>query len=89
MNNQKRKNKEMDNGVTTLKGLREQAGLSVKEVAKILGVTINAIRNYELGWRKIGIEQVLRLVEAYDTSAEEVIKAQLNSCLRAQEGNLR
>ena len=84
MNNQKRKNKEIDNGVTTLKDLREQAGLSVKEVAKILGVTINAIRNYELGWRKIGIEQVLRLVEAYDTSAEEVIKAQLNSCLHAQ-----
>lgn len=88
MNNQKRKNKEMDNGVTTLKDLREQAGLSVKEVAKILGVTINAIRNYELGWRKIGIEQVLRLVEAYDVPAEEVIKAQLNSCLHAQEGNL-
>lgn len=88
MNNQKRKNKEIDNGVTTLKDLREQAGLSVKEVAKILGVTINAIRNYELGWRKIGIEQVLRLVEAYDVPAEEVIRAQLNSCLRAQECNL-
>lgn len=84
----KRKNKEIDNGVTTLKDLREQAGLSVKEVAKILGVTINAIRNYELGWRKIGIEQVLRLVEAYDVPAEEVIRAQLNSCLRAQECNL-
>lgn len=88
MNNQKRKNKEIDNGVTTLKDLREQAGLSVKEVAKILGVTINAIRNYELGWRKISIEQVLRLVEAYDVPAEEVIRAQLNSCLRAQEYNL-
>lgn len=88
MNNQKRKNKEIDNGVTTLKDLREQAGLSVKEVAKILGVTINAIRNYELGWRKIGIEQVLRLVEAYDVPAEEVIRAQLNSSLRAQECNL-
>lgn len=89
MNNQKRKNKEIDNGVTTLKDLREQAGLSVKEVADILSVTINAIRNYELGWRKISIEQVLTLSEAYEVSAEEVIKAQLNSCLRAQEGSLR
>ena len=73
----------------TLKALREQAGLSVKEVANILDVTVNAIRNYELGWRKINIEQVLRLVEAYEVPAEEVIKAQLNSCLRAQEGSLR
>lgn len=89
MNNQKRKNKEMDNGVTTLKDLREQAGLSVKEVAKILGVAAQTLYRYEQGTRRISLEQVLRLVEAYDVPAEEVIKAQLNSCLRAQECNLR
>ena len=84
MNNQKRKNKEIDNGVTTLKDLREQAGLSVKEVAKLLGVTTQTLYRYEQGTRRISLEQVLRLAEAYDTSTEEVIKAQLNSCLRAQ-----
>ena len=84
MNNQKRKNKEIDNGVTTLKDLREQAGLSVKEVAKLLGVKTQTLYRYEQGTRRISLEQVLRLAEAYDTSTEEVIKAQLNSCLRAQ-----
>ena len=88
MNNQKRKNKEIDNGVTTLKDLREQAGLSVKEVAKLLGVETQTLYRYEQGTRRISLEQVLRLAEAYDTSAEEVIRAQLNSCLRAQECNL-
>ena len=89
MNNQKRKNKEIDNGVTTLKDLREPAGLSVKEVAKLLGVETQTLYRYEQGTRRISLEQVLRLAEAYDTSTEEVIKAQLNSCLHAQEGNLR
>ena len=84
MNNQKRKNKEIDNGVTTLKDLREQAGLSVKEVAKLLGVEAQTLYRYEQGTRRISLEQVLRLAEVYDTSAEEVIKAQLNSCLHAQ-----
>lgn len=81
MNKQKRKNKEMDNGVTTLKDLREQAGLSVKEVAETLKITPRAYARYEQGTRRINIEQVLILVELYEVSEREVIEAQLNSCL--------
>lgn len=63
-----------------LKDLRLQANKSRTEVAQALGVTLNAVTNYESGIRKINIEQVLILAKLYDVSAEEVIEAQLNSC---------
>ena len=75
----KKKNKEIDNGVTTLKALREQAGLSVKEVAKKLNVTEMSVYRYEANKRHLDIEQVLELSSLYDCSTEEIIRAQLNS----------
>ena len=70
--------------MTTLKTLRNQAGLSVKEVADRLGETVQTLYRYEQGLRRISLEQILRLVEVYDVTTEEIIKAQLNSCLRVQ-----
>lgn len=75
----KEKNKEIDNGVTTLKDLREQAGLSVKEVAQKLNVTEMSVYRYEANKRHLDIEQVLELSSLYDCSTEEIIRAQLNS----------
>lgn len=64
----------------TLKDLRESAKKTCAEVAQALGVTINAIYNYEQGIRRISFEQVLILAKLYGVTAEEVIRAQLNSC---------
>ena len=68
----------------TLKSLREENKKSRAEVATVLNVTAQAIRHYENGIRRIGLEQVLKLTKLYDCSAEEVIKAQLNSCQNAR-----
>lgn len=68
----------------TLRELREQSGKSRAEVAKALGVTINAISNYESGLRQISLLHVLNLALLFGESTEEVIKAQLNSCRRAR-----
>lgn len=63
----------------TLKNLREQANLSVKKTAEYLNVSQNAIYNYESGIRQINIQQVLKLSQLFDVTAEEIIQAQLNS----------
>lgn len=63
----------------TLKELRQQNKKTVQEVAQVLGVTPSAIINYESGIRRIGLEQVLKLSDLYQESAEDIIKAQLNS----------
>ncbi|MCM1043331.1 MAG: helix-turn-helix domain-containing protein [Corallococcus sp.] len=68
----------------TLRELRKAAGKSVQEVTEVLGVKKSTYYNYEYGLRKIHIEQVLTLSKLYDITAEEVIEAQLNSCLCVQ-----
>ena len=47
---------------TTLRELREQSGKTRAEVANALGVTPNAITNYEYGKRRLSLEQVLLLL---------------------------
>lgn len=73
----------------TLRDLRESTKKTCAEVAQALGVTINAIYNYENGIRRISLEQVLALADVYEVSAGDVIKAQLNSCQFYQSGNQR
>lgn len=63
----------------TLRQLREQAGLSRAEVAKALGLSYQAISNYEAGIRTVAIEMIVPLARFYDCSAEDVIAAQLAS----------
>ncbi len=63
----------------TLKELRRQNGKTAKEVADRLGLSLNALYNYENGIREIKIEQVLILSKLYDCMEREVIEAQLNS----------
>ena len=64
----------------TLRDLRLQNGKTCAEVAQALGVTAQAVSNYESGIRQINIAQVLILAELYDCSDREIIEAQLNSC---------
>lgn len=71
-----------------LRTLRKQAKKTASEVAAVLGVANSSYYSYEQGARQISLEQVLLLAKLYDTTAEEVIQAQLNSCLSIQEDNL-
>ena len=68
----------------TLKELREQSGKTIKEIADVLNISLQTVYRYEQGIRKLSISQVLVLSELFDCTAEEVIKAQLNSCLYVQ-----
>lgn len=63
----------------TLKELRRINKKTAAEVAEKLGVTPNAVTNYECGIRSIGLEQVLKLAELFDVSEREIILAQLQS----------
>jgi len=63
----------------TLKELRKQSKKTAAEVAAALGVTANAISNYEQGVRSIGLAQILKLAELYEVSEKEVIEAQLEA----------
>ena len=64
----------------TLRELREQSGKTAAEVAKALGVTVRAVARYEQGTRRMSFEQILTLMKLYNYTAEEILKAQLNSC---------
>ena len=63
----------------TLRELREECGLSRADVAAALGVSYQAISNYEAGIRRVSLEHILALAGLYECSAEEVIRAQLSS----------
>ena len=63
----------------TLRELREINEKSREEIARILGVTVSAVTNYEIGIRRISLEQVLILATNYNMPAEEIILAQLES----------
>lgn len=63
----------------TLFELRKINKKSRLQVSEALHVSANAVGNYENGIRSIDLEQVLILADMYGTTAEEVIKAQLQS----------
>lgn len=63
----------------TLRELRLQNKKTAAQVATALGVTGNAVSQYEAGKRRIGLEAVLILAELFDVSEREVIEAQIDS----------
>lgn len=63
----------------TLKDLRIENKKTRREVADVLGVSVQAIGHYENGRREIDIRQVLHLSKLYDEPAETIINAQINS----------
>lgn len=60
--------------VSKIAELREQAGLTQRELALMVGVTETTIRNYEKG-RSIleWIERIIRLCKALDCSPTDLI----------------
>lgn len=53
-----------------LKEIREKKGLSQKDIGKIIGVSNQAVSNYENEIRKLSAEQVAILSEALEVSAD-------------------
>ena len=62
-----------------LSELRQDAGLTVLQVAKQLNVSKECVYHYERGIRQLNLTHVLTLSKLYGVSTEEVIEAQLNS----------
>lgn len=56
-----------------LKDLREDNDLKQEEVAKILNTTKQSYSNYERGYRKLSIEDLIKLADFYNVSADYII----------------
>lgn len=56
-----------------LKELRKNAKLNQKQVADILGLTVSAYGNYELGQREPNIESLCKLADYYGVSVDYLI----------------
>ncbi|MDI3341845.1 MAG: helix-turn-helix transcriptional regulator [Sphaerobacter sp.] len=56
-----------------LKGLREQRGMSQRELAAELGVSAGAIGNYESGQRRPDYETLRRIAELFRTSVDYLL----------------
>lgn len=56
-----------------LKQLRKDKGLSQKEVASIIGVTISAYSNYEQGIREPSYDILIKLAKFYDVTTDYLL----------------
>ena len=56
----------------TLKAARVNAGLSVKEVAEVVGVTEDTMYRYEAGKSSPKIVTAIKLAELYGKSIDEI-----------------
>ena len=56
-----------------LKELRKEKGVSQKEVAKAIGVTISAYSNYEQGLREPSNQILINLCKYYDVTADYLL----------------
>jgi len=57
-----------------LKELREAKGLTQKQVADMLGVTVGYISSVECSTRKIGIDKAIQLSEIYGVFIETILR---------------
>lgn len=53
-----------------LKELRIEKGLSQREVSSALGMTRNAFTNYENGYREPSLENLKKICQFFDVSAD-------------------
>jgi len=57
----------------TIKTLREKAGITQEELAKILGVSRPAVTDIEQGKRRVSSEELVRLSKALRVSADQIL----------------
>ncbi len=67
----------MSDGQLTLAKLRERAGLTQRQFADALGVTITTISNWERGAKepKLSFAQVKQITEILQCSLDELVEA--------------
>ena len=58
--------------------VREFLGLTRKEFAKELGVSVNAVQNWESGYQRIGISSVMILLRDKKISADFILDGFIN-----------
>lgn len=56
-----------------LKKLREQKGISQKDVALAIGLTTSAYSNYEQGTREPSIEIIVKLCKFFNVTADYLL----------------
>ena len=56
-----------------LKQLRSEKGLSQKEIAKIIGVSVSAYSNYEQGIREPSYDILIKLAKFYDVTTDYLL----------------
>lgn len=61
----------------TLKKLRERAGLTQRQLANALGVTVTTVSSWERGVKKpsLSFAQVQKVIETLHCSLEELVEA--------------
>ncbi len=60
----------------TIRPIRKKLGITQKELAAELGVTPNAISNWENGVRNPSLEKVKRLAEILNCTTDELLKGE-------------
>ena len=56
-----------------IRDLREDADLTQKDVANILGIRYNVYQRYELGTSKMPIHHLITLAQYYNTSTDYIL----------------
>ena len=56
-----------------IRQLRTEKGLSQKEVSISIGLTKNALGNYEAGIREPSVDVIIRLCDYFDVSADYLL----------------
>ena len=64
-----------------LKELRKKAKLNQKQVADVLGLTVSAYGNYELGQREPTIESLCKLADYYGVTVDYLIGHDIKSII--------
>lgn len=57
-----------------LRGLRESSGLSLRDVAKVLGVSYQQVQKYERGDNRFPVEKLFQLRQFYDVCYDEFFR---------------
>lgn len=56
-----------------IKKLREESGLSQKDLSRLLGVSRSAVTLIEANRRKVSADEIVRLCEIFGISADELL----------------
>ena len=56
---------------TTLKNLREAAGLSLKDISSVLGVSYQQVQKYERGQNRFPVEKLFELKSFYGVAYDD------------------